>query len=151
MEIKCLVSNSISNVPRLLIVGTLVKWPNCFLFLLSINNKYKYIDHIPESNLLKYSISLGFLTSNNRGEKCTYLPMLLQVLKISVTNHAVRISPVIINMCSVNNIYNYVYIYNYYYFIITVTVIEYCFSCCYYCYCYHIFYLHDSLLFLLGS
>lgn len=51
--------------------------------------------------------------------------MLLRVLKISITDHAVRISPVIINKCSVNNIYNYIYIYNYYYFIVTVTIIEY--------------------------
>ena len=123
MEIKCLVSNSTSNVPRLLIVGTLVKWPNCFPSLFSINNKYKYTDHIPESNLLRYSICLGFLTSNNRGKKL-YLPsnVVMSVENINNKSH-IKISPVIINMCSVNNIYNYVYIYNYYYFI--VTVIEY--------------------------
>ena len=120
-----MVSNSISYVPHLLTVGTLVKWPNCFPLLLSISNKYKYTDHIPKSNLLKYSICLVFLTCNNREKNCTYLPMLLRVLKISITDHAVRISPVIINKCSVNNIYNYIYIYNYYYFIVTVTIIEY--------------------------
>ena len=99
-----------------------------------------------------------FLTSNSRKKHSTYLPLLLWVLKISITNYALRISPGIINKWSVNNSCSITILLFYYYYcyyvvsvvaiIVIVTTFPLCMFPCYFYYLIgHIFFV----LFLLTT